>query len=64
MILMKKENATTYTLREKGGIGSATVTRILSGESISTNTIDALCQLFNCKIEDLLEFIPPEEQSQ
>jgi DNA-binding Xre family transcriptional regulator len=56
MEIMKKQNATTYTLREKGGIGSGTVSRILAGESVSTNTIDTLCKLFSCKVEDIMVY--------
>jgi DNA-binding Xre family transcriptional regulator len=57
MEIMKRQNATTYTLREKGGIGSATVSRLLSGESVSTNTLDALCKLFSCKVDDIITYI-------
>jgi DNA-binding Xre family transcriptional regulator len=57
---MKNNKVTTYTLRKKGGISSSSVRRIKSGESISTNTIDALCVLLDCTVADIIEYIPEE----
>jgi len=54
--LMKKNNITTYTLREKGEISSSTVRRLKAGESVSTNTIDALCRLLDCDITDIIKY--------
>ena len=53
---MRKNNATTYTLRIEGGLSSSTVSRIKSGDSISTRTIDVLCKLFNCGVEDIISY--------
>ena len=54
---MEEKKATTYTLQVKGGISSSTIRRLKAGESVSTNTIDALCTLFHCNVEDILEHI-------
>lgn len=55
---MKKRNATTYTLQVKGGISSSTIRRLKSGESVSTNTLEALCRILNCTIPDIVEYLP------
>jgi len=55
---MEAKNATTYTLQVKGGISSSTIRRIKSNESISTNTLDSLCKLLDCKLHDLAEYVP------
>lgn len=55
---MKKVGASTYTLQVKGGISSSTIRRLKAGESVSTNTLDALCQILDCSISDIVEFIP------
>ena len=57
---MKKQGATTYTLQVKGQISSSTIRRIKAGESVSTNTLDALCKILNCTINDIIEFIAEE----
>lgn len=56
---MKRQNITTYYLRNKGGdynISGSTILRLQAGESVSTNTIDALCKLLKCQVSDIIEF--------
>ena len=57
---MKREGATTYTLQNKGGVSSSTIRRMKAGDSVSTNTIDALCTLLNCRVEDIIEYLPDQ----
>ena len=49
--------ATTYTLEVKGKISSSTIRRLKAGESVSTNTLDALCKVLKCGISDVIEFV-------
>jgi len=58
---MKAREATTYTLQVKGGISSATVRRMKAGDSISTNTLDALCAILKCTISDIIEYVPDKK---
>ena len=51
---MRQKKATTYTLQVKGGISSSTIRRLKAGESVSTNTLDALCRILHCQIGDIL----------
>ena len=55
---MKKCNATTYTLQVKGGISSSTIRRLKAGDSVSTNTLDALCKILECELQDIIEYLP------
>lgn len=55
---MKKRGATTYTLQVKGGISSSTIRRLKAGESVSTNTLDALCKILECTLQDIVEYVP------
>lgn len=54
---MRRRRATTYTLQVKGGISSSTVRRLKAGESVSTNTLDALCQILHCQVDDIVKYI-------
>lgn len=54
---MKSKNISTYTLREKCGIDSKTVRRLKANENIETKTLDRLCRVLCCKLEDIAEFI-------
>ena len=60
---MKARGATTYTLRFKENefgehVNGGTVLRLQKGESVSTNTIDTLCKILDCKVEDIIEYLP------
>lgn len=59
---MKERSATTYTLEVKGNISSSTIRRLKAGESVSTNTLDALCKILECDITDLIEFIDDKKE--
>ena len=58
---METRGATTYTLQVKGGISSSTIRRLKAGDSVSTNTLHALCQILNCTIPDIVEYLPDGE---
>ena len=60
---MAKRGATTYTLQVKGGISSSTIRRLKAGESVSTNTLDALCQILDCALVDIVAYLPDERHS-
>jgi DNA-binding Xre family transcriptional regulator len=58
---MKVRGATTYTLQVKGQISSSTIRRLKAGESVSTNTLDALCKILHCNLTDIVEYLPDTE---
>ena len=55
---MKERGATTYTLQVKGEISSSTIRRLKANESVSTNTLEALCKILNCDLSDIREYLP------
>ena len=57
---MKERGATTYTLQVKGEISSSTIRRLKANESVSTNTLEALCKILNCTLNDIIEYLPDE----
>ena len=59
---MKAQGATTYTLQVKGGISSSTIRRLKAGDSVSTNTLDALCEILHCSINDIIEYTPTKQK--
>ncbi|MVB11985.1 Cro/C1-type HTH DNA-binding domain protein [Caprobacter fermentans] len=63
--LMENRKISTYFLRNKCGdynLDSKTIQRLMNDESVSTNTIDALCQIFKCQVSDIIEILPDPEK--
>lgn len=58
---MKKRRISSYRL-EKMGFSRATYYSIRKGNSISTNTINQLCILLDCKVSDVIEFVYDDDE--
>lgn len=59
---MERLSATTYTLQVKGGVSSSTIRRMKANESVSTNTLDAICKILKCTLHDVAEYIPDDDE--
>ena len=57
---MKQRNVTTYQLREQCGIDSKTIRRLKANDNIETKTLNKLCSVLNCRLEDIAEYIADE----
>lgn len=55
-----KKNITEYQLIFKHGISANTLYRMKKGENVTLKTIDALCFILNCNIEDIVRYLPDE----
>ena len=44
-------------LREKSGISSASLAKLGKGENITTDVLLRICEVMDCRIEDILETI-------
>ena len=53
---MDRKGATTYTLRKDGTVSSSSVRRLKENESVSTNTLDAICKILNCDLQDIARY--------
>lgn len=59
---MERRGATTYTLQVKGNISSSTIRRLKAGDSVSTNTLEALCRILDCTLEDIVTYLPDDDK--
>lgn len=57
---MAEQNVTTYTLRFKHGMSHATVQRLQANMPVSTHTLNKLCAILNCPLQDVAEYIPDQ----
>ena len=51
-----KKNITEYHLIFKQGFSANTLHRIKKGEAISTKTLDSLCYVLDCDVQDIIKF--------
>lgn len=59
---MAAQRVTTYTLRVKHGMSHAIVQRLQKNLPVSTHTLNRLCCILNCRLEDIAEYVPDEQK--
>ena len=57
---MRSKNVTTYTLIKDYHFSKGTLDALKQGRNISTATLDDICRILDCKVEDVLLYIPNE----
>ena len=56
--MMQQKGITQYALINKYHISPAQITRLKRNAGVSTHTIDVFCDILDCKVEDIMEYIP------
>ena len=59
---MKNKGITTYRLIKEFNISRSLLDRLKHNKPISTVTLNDLCAILNCKVEDILEYIPDNQE--
>lgn len=59
---IKEKGISTYTLIQKHNISSSTINRLRKNQGISTLTINDLCRILNCRVEDILEYVETKNE--
>lgn len=54
---MKRKGITKYALINHYHISPAQLTRLKRNESVSIHTIDIFCEILDCRVEDVMEYI-------
>lgn len=57
---MKAKNMTTYRLIKEYSFSRGTLDALKQGRHISTATLNRICTILDCRVEDVLEYIPDE----
>lgn len=56
MAHVKRKNITVYELLEKRKFSHGTYDSIKKNKNVTLNTIDQLCKMLDCRIEDIVEY--------
>lgn len=54
---MERKGITKYALINHYHISPAQLTRLKRNESVSIHTIDVFCEILDCRVEDIMEYI-------
>lgn len=55
---IKKKNVTTYKLIKEYNVSRSLIDRLKHNKPLSTVTINDLCNILHCRVEDILQHIP------
>ena len=56
-----RKGITEYQLINKQGVPANTLHRMKHGKAISTKTLNTLCFILDCSVEDILRYTPDDE---
>lgn len=54
---MRERNISTYALREKHNMDTRTIRRLKANENITTDTLNTLCDILDCELSDIAEYV-------
>ena len=57
---LKTSTESTYTLINKNHISSSTLDKLRKNKPLNTTTLNDLCRILNCHIEDICVYIPSD----
>ena len=59
--LMIDKRISNVQLKEKAGFNANIITRLKRNEYVSVESIERICRVLDCGVDDILEFIPEQK---
>ena len=53
---MRDRNISQYKLIKEYGVSAGQLSRLRANSHVSTHTIDILCDILNCNVEDIISY--------
>ncbi len=53
---LKEKNISQYELIKKHKVSTGQLDRLRKNENVSTHTLDLLCKILRCRLEDIAEY--------
>ncbi len=60
---MKEKNISQYALIHKYGISTGQLDRLRKNDNVSTSTLNTLCLILDCNLDDIIEFTRSEGET-
>ena len=51
----------TYTLIKNHHISSSTIDKLRKNKPMNTTTLNDLCRIFDCNLQDIAQYVPSDE---
>ena len=58
---LKQSKESTYTLINTYHISSSTIDKLRKNKPLNTTTINDLCRILNCDVQDICRYVPSDE---
>lgn len=58
---LKESQESTYTLINNHRISSSTIDKLRKNKPITTTTLNDLCRILGCSVENILQYTPNDE---
>ena len=58
---LKNSKESTYTLIKNHRISSSTIDKLRKDKPLSTTTINDLCRILSCSVEQIMQYEPSEQ---
>jgi DNA-binding Xre family transcriptional regulator len=61
---LKNSEETTYSLITKHHISSAIIDKLRKNKPMNTTTLNDLCRILNCRLDEIAQYIPSDKDQQ
>ena len=58
---LRMSGESTYTLTKHHHISSSTLDKLRNNKPITTTTLNDLCRILQCHVDEIIEYIPSED---
>ena len=57
---LQKSSESTYTLIKNHRLSSSTIDKLRKNKPVTTTTVNDLCYILQCRVQDIMEYIPSD----
>ncbi len=58
---LRNSKESTYTLIKNHHISSSTIDKLRKNKPLNTTTINDLCRILNCPVENIMKYVPSSD---
>lgn len=61
--VLEEKKMNKEDLKQATGMSSATIAKLGKNENINMKSLEKICRVLECKIEDIIEFVPENKKT-